>query len=284
MLVRTSKKTHPYVILDKSFLHDPDLSLHAKGLLAFCMSMPTDWKFNVHHLTKVLKEGRDSIYRGLQELMDKRYCLRSQERKKGGKFDKCDYILFEEPQEIQIILPLPGSPDTVVQDAAPLYTKEESTKEEERERDKPAPRTPSFSKKIQRAEHVFTNEREHIELCHVYGRENIEACYSILNEWKLDTPKAKWKKSDYSAIIRWVVKALNERNSNSKGNTEADRKLAEKIWNKWKGRNDIRLGSNYLEFIQGVNAPSIELRFGAKGFREECLNQLRKRKLQPEDL
>lgn len=154
-------------------------------------------------------------------------------------------------------------------------------KKEERERDKPAPRAPSSSLKKQRDGLVFTADAEHDDLMQSYGRENTESFYRILREWKEETDPSKWKKNDYKSILRWVVKAHEERKSNSTGKEkgESDRKLAEKIWNKWKGRNDLHLGPDYLEFIQGANSPSVVLKFGSKGFREECLNQLRKRKL-----
>lgn len=71
-----------------------------------------------------------------------------------------------------------------------------------------------------------------------------------------------------------------------KGDEKADRILAEKIWNRHKGRpqQDISLSAKYLEFIQGVNAPSTVLEFGSRDFRNNCLEQLRKRKLTTEGL
>jgi hypothetical protein len=156
-------------------------------------------------------------------------------------------------------------------------------KKEERERGTPAPHAFS-SKKIQRTQDVFTTEEEHADLIKSYGAEHTQALYQILQDWKEDTPKSKWKRKDYKSILRWVVQAYNERKGHSKSSGDGDRKLAEKIWNKWKGRNDIHLGPDYLEFVQGVNSPTIFLKFGTKGFREECLNQLRKRKLKTEDL
>lgn len=162
-----------------------------------------------------------------------------------------------------------------------LYTKH--TKQKKEREGAPSPRAPS-SKKIQRTQDVFTTDEEHADLLKSYGLEHTQAFYTILQEWKEDTAKAKWKRNDYKAILRWVVQAYNERRGSAKGRDGPDRNLAEKIWNKWKGRNDIHLGPDYLEFVQGVNAPSIFLKFGAKGFREECLNQLRKRKLKTEDL
>lgn len=99
MLVRTSKdKDHPYVMLNKMFLEDHNLSLKAKGLLAYCMSKPDGWQFHVNEMTKVLKEGRDSINSAFRELIKYGYCIRKQERL-NGQFDKGEYILFEVPEK-----------------------------------------------------------------------------------------------------------------------------------------------------------------------------------------
>ena len=119
MLVRTSKdKDHPYVLLNKKFLEDPNLSLKAKGLLAYCMSKPDGWKFHVEQMTKVLKEGYDAIASAFKELIQHGYCIRLQHREKG-KFHQGEYILYEVPvkstniKEPQAIKPCLENPDPV---------------------------------------------------------------------------------------------------------------------------------------------------------------------------
>lgn len=95
MNIRTQKdKNNPYVQIHKGFLEDPNLSLKAKGLLAYCMSKPDDWHFHVDQLTTVLKEGRVAIRAAFKELIEHGYCKRDQERTKG-QFAGCDYILSE---------------------------------------------------------------------------------------------------------------------------------------------------------------------------------------------
>lgn len=69
----------------------------------------------------------------------------------------------------------------------------------------------------------------------------------------------------------------------SSSNPLKNKELAGLIASKFK-RNDIVLGTSYVEFINGVNAPSTEIKFGDKDFRNKCLEQLRKRKLNTEGL
>jgi hypothetical protein len=103
MLVRTSKdKDHPYVMLNKTFLDDVNLSLKAKGLLAYCMCKHDAWEFHIEQLVKVLKEGKDAIYAAFKELIQFGYCVRTQKRDSHGRMATSDYILFETPQSTEI--------------------------------------------------------------------------------------------------------------------------------------------------------------------------------------
>lgn len=117
MLCRTQKdKEHPYVMLNKTFLDDPNLSLSAKGLLAYCMSKPDGWHFQVSQLEKVLKEGKHAINAAFKELVEFRYCVQYQENS-NGRFSRVERVIFETPQsqeELKKLLPqtnfpLPGN-------------------------------------------------------------------------------------------------------------------------------------------------------------------------------
>lgn len=67
---------NPYVILNKQFLRNPDLSAKAKGILAYLLSCPDNWETRTDNLIAVMRDGRDSILAGLRELED------------GGYFEK----------------------------------------------------------------------------------------------------------------------------------------------------------------------------------------------------
>lgn len=86
-----------YVVLNKAAFEDMRLTLKAKGLWAYCMSKPNDWKFYVSQMTTCLKEGKDAIYSGLNELIQYGYCERRKIREKG-KLMGVEYILYESPE------------------------------------------------------------------------------------------------------------------------------------------------------------------------------------------
>jgi DnaD/phage-associated family protein len=109
------QKRDNYVVLDKGFLNDTELSWQAKGLLAYMLSLPNDWEFNMKDLQKRSKNGRDSTYRIMKELIEAGYVTRVENRD-GGKFGKVDYIVHEVKQS-----PHPGNPDTGKPDTGNPY-------------------------------------------------------------------------------------------------------------------------------------------------------------------
>lgn len=96
------------------------------------------------------------------------------------------------------------------------YIEEPHKELKEREGDKsPAP-APSSKAIVQRKPHVFTTEGEHQVLVNKYGQDKVSKCYEFLSDWKIDTPKAKWKKNDARSIGRWVIDAVDEQEMKAK--------------------------------------------------------------------
>lgn len=65
-------------------------------------------------------------------------------------------------------------------------------------------------KKIKYAEFVSMTEDEHRKLCEKYGEPFAAACIETLSNYK--GSKGKTYKSDYLAILNWVVDRVNEKN------------------------------------------------------------------------
>jgi hypothetical protein len=100
-VIRVShNRENPYVLLNKEALRNPELSLRAVGLWARCMSRPNDWCFRVSEIIKSSKEGKQAIYKTLEELIKKNYVLRIQKINiQNSRFtgSSTDYIIFEFP-------------------------------------------------------------------------------------------------------------------------------------------------------------------------------------------
>ena len=68
-ILRVSKnKDNPYVMIDKRSISDDRLSWKAKGILAYCLSMPDDWIFYKNELVSSHANGRESVASILKRL------------------------------------------------------------------------------------------------------------------------------------------------------------------------------------------------------------------------
>ena len=103
---------------------DPNISLKAKGFIAYCLRKPEDWVVHVKQLASVLKEGEDALYSAISECIKNGYAYRYQPRGKDGRVlkvifsisDSKEEILerlkeLEKEEEFKESLPLRGFPD-----------------------------------------------------------------------------------------------------------------------------------------------------------------------------
>ena len=117
------EKNQNYTIMSNWHLRDKELSLKAKGLMSYMLSLPPEWDFSVVGLASCLAESKNTISKILNELIDKGYMERKQERQ-GKLFSGYSYILHE--------LSCRKSWDTKTQypkNEAQINTKEINTKE-----------------------------------------------------------------------------------------------------------------------------------------------------------
>lgn len=97
-IIRVAKRDNPYVVLDKEFLSNDDLSWKAKGLLAYLLSKPDNWQITETDLVRRSQDGRDAVRAGLRELEINGYLVRHQVRAPGGKFARTEYVVYERPE------------------------------------------------------------------------------------------------------------------------------------------------------------------------------------------
>lgn len=98
-IIRVQKRENPFVMIDKTGLRDKNLSWKAKGLLAYLISLPDDWKIHERELATHSKDGRDSTRSAMKELIEHGYVVRRQLRGEAGKFAEYETVVYEIPQE-----------------------------------------------------------------------------------------------------------------------------------------------------------------------------------------
>ena len=99
MSVFRVNKTKNYSVISNYHFKEKGMSLKAKGLLSLMLSLPDDWNYNISGLTKLSKDGKDSVMSALNELEKFGYLIRVRLVNEKGQFNGVEYNIFEEPQQ-----------------------------------------------------------------------------------------------------------------------------------------------------------------------------------------
>lgn len=91
-----------YTVMSNHHLQDKRLSLKAKGLLSYMLSLPDDWDYSLKGLTTGCRDGIDSVRSAVHELEDGGYLCRSKVRDARGRIIDYNYEVFELPQKERI--------------------------------------------------------------------------------------------------------------------------------------------------------------------------------------
>lgn len=89
-------KNKDFTIMSNYHLRDKNLSLKAKGLLSFMLSLPNDWDYSLRGLVAICKESKDAIRSTLDELKYNYYLKIEPSRGENGKFEY-NYLIYEKP-------------------------------------------------------------------------------------------------------------------------------------------------------------------------------------------
>ena len=95
-----------YTVMSNYHLQDKKLSLKAKGLLSYMLSLPDDWDYSLKGLTIGCKDGLDSVRTAVLELEEHGYVRRQKVRNARGQIIDYDYQVYESPVE-----DIPAVPD-----------------------------------------------------------------------------------------------------------------------------------------------------------------------------
>lgn len=88
-------------MMDKAPLNDPRLSLKAKGLLAYLLSKPPDWRPQIADICKHCREGRDSVQAAMQELRAAGYAVLLKENLSDGRLAGSEWVIHEKSNQNQ---------------------------------------------------------------------------------------------------------------------------------------------------------------------------------------
>ena len=96
--IRTNKRENPFVQMDKRFTEDSKLTWAAKGLLAYILSRPNNWKINQADLVKRSACGDAVVRNALLNLMEHGYIYYYADRNEKGQINEWIYEVYETPE------------------------------------------------------------------------------------------------------------------------------------------------------------------------------------------
>lgn len=99
-IVRVVKRENPYVSIERATVQDTRLSWAARGMLAYLLSLPPDWKIKVEHLQCKGDAGRDAVRHILGELQGCGYVsgFGLRERCARGRLNtSAEIVVYESP-------------------------------------------------------------------------------------------------------------------------------------------------------------------------------------------
>lgn len=119
MIVRSPRRRH-FTVLPNDTLEDASLSFKAKGLLAYVLSKPDEWRCNSRQLASVGPDGLFAVRKALEELSKAGYAELVKQRNADGTTTS-EWHITEEPTRARF--PNPGETNTG--EPRPLVSTEE---------------------------------------------------------------------------------------------------------------------------------------------------------------
>ena len=101
------EKTRDYTVMANHHLRDKALSLKAKGLLSYMLSLPEDWNYTLSGLATSCRDGLDSVRQAVSELETHGYVVRSRIRDARGRLRDTEYVVYESPVPVKPALDAP---------------------------------------------------------------------------------------------------------------------------------------------------------------------------------
>lgn len=97
-IIRIKKSPKTFAVISKSFLEDENLSWKAKGILAYLLTKPDNWKVIIGDLVNRSTDGKTAIYSALKELKEQGYYIRKPIRNEKGYFIHWENTIYECPE------------------------------------------------------------------------------------------------------------------------------------------------------------------------------------------
>jgi predicted transcriptional regulator len=94
-IIRAERPHINYTIIKNETLRNNSLSFRARGIHAYLLSMPDNWRTSALQMSRQGQEGRDAILKALQELEDAGFVKRTKSQDARGRWHS-EIIVYDE--------------------------------------------------------------------------------------------------------------------------------------------------------------------------------------------
>ena len=218
------EKNQNYTVMSNHHLRDKNLSLKAKGLLSFMLSLPEDWDYSISGLVSICKEEETAIKTALKELKNQKYLRINKlypNQTKTGKIEY-EYVIYEEPyyekkQEVEN-QPLEFQE---LENNIQINTNKQNTKKQIDKIDKTISHEEesNYQSNKKKKRHILTKDiikREYIKSNDIELLKYDKFFKKILETYDID---------DIAKILHYVIKSVKGRNFKDENNKKIENKF-----------------------------------------------------------
>jgi len=217
-MIRRAPNRDRWVTVDNRAVEDPRLSLKAKGLLAYLLSRPDNWRASPEHLATTTSSGEYAIRNALNELRDCGYAKLTRPRGDKGLISGTEWVISELPTEIAVS-PMSGkteSRETRVTDFPHANNDLKKTKTEKKQS---LVATTQLRWSVADGWQGLSDERRK-RLIKAYPACSIDRQFAAMDLWLRANPQKANKKQWLRFATGWL-----ERNQERGGDIRSARKL-----------------------------------------------------------
>ncbi len=215
-----------FTIIPNTLINNAEISFKAKGILAYLLSKPDNWRLIINDLISHSKDGRDSVYAGLKELRIAGYLVLDIIRNQCGQIFQYVYHVYSTPVSNESL-------DTTTPQTVTLYTENpdedmqetynidisntEVNKTEVKKKEDSAHTRENFpqfdetnnnsqldDEKFEYLAGVYLSLNELYKLEEKYGEDTVDKMIDRYQEYKTRNNKQYY--DDYIALARWLEK------------------------------------------------------------------------------
>lgn len=92
-----SRSSEKFVTLENKLVQSTELTLEEKGLLAYLLSLPSDWVLYKKNLHEKLNESKGTVDRVFKSLQEKGYIISVRVHDKTGAFTGWNHVVYDSP-------------------------------------------------------------------------------------------------------------------------------------------------------------------------------------------